>query len=320
MTAQKKSAINRLFWNTLKFSFGISIIAWLVISGKFELDVYAHLYEKSQLWLLLTAFLVQAASTTLILSRWWRLANVQGLSLPLGTVLLVGYRGIFASLLLPGSIGLDGMRAVYLKQHHDSLMTEGLASIVVDRALGLLGLMAIAFFASIFYWWKFQSDFMANIIIAEIFVLALILLPILLSATAPGARHFARLEKFYLISRFIAAAGVYRRHPSIVVYALGISIVGHLMTCFAWYLAMQALDDPPLASMIVVITPILLILRTLPLTPMGLGVTDGAAESLYSQLGIGIGAESQMLMRFINIIILVISGLAFFCRLKPGKH
>lgn len=317
MTSPKKSGLGRLFWTILKLSFGISIIIWLVLSGRFEIDVYEKLYEKSQLWLLILAFLVQVVATTLLLSRWWRLANVQGLSLPLRTVLLVGYRGIFTSLLLPGSIGLDGMRAVYLKQHHNALLTEGFASIMVDRALGLLGLMIIVFCASIFYWIKFQSDFMGNIIVAEIVVLALILLPVLLASTPFGAKRIRWLRNFDILGKFISAAGVYRNHPSIVVYALGISIAGHLITCFAWYLAMRALDDPPLASMIVVITPILLVLRTLPLTPMGLGVTDGAAESLYNQIGIGIGAESQMLMRFINLVILAIAGLAFLCRVKP---
>jgi len=107
--------------------------------------------------------------------------------------------------------------------------------------------------------------------IAELIVLALIPSPVFLGSTSFGARHMNWLTRYDKISKFIKAANVYRKHPSIVIYALGISIAGHLITCFARFLAMQALDDPPLASMIVVITPILLTTAYVILDSYGIG-------------------------------------------------
>jgi uncharacterized membrane protein YbhN (UPF0104 family) len=58
----------------------------------------------------------------------------------------------------------------------------------------------------------------------------------------------------------------------------------------------------------------LLIVRTISVTPMGLGITDGIAESLYGMMGISAGAETQMLIRIAAVLIFLLCGVAFLYR------
>ena len=44
---------------------------------------------------------------------------------------------------------------------------------------------------------------------------------------------------------------------------------------------------------------------------MGLGIRDGIAESFYGMMGISMGAELQMLIRIVTMLIFLLCGVAF---------
>lgn len=62
--------------------------------------------------------------------------------------------------------------------------------------------------------------------------------------------------------------------------------------------------------------PILLVLTSLPITPLGIGVADGAAEFLFGMVGLSAGAELQMFIRAMIVIVLIVSGISYFWRRK----
>jgi uncharacterized membrane protein YbhN (UPF0104 family) len=87
----------------------------------------------------------------------------------------------------------------------------------------------------------------------------------------------------------------------------------------ATYLSLLALgaDDPSLAA-VIAITCMLNLVWMVPITPLGLGVTDTAAEFLFALIGISVGAEQQMLIRLFGVLLSLAGGLAFFWRARPG--
>jgi uncharacterized membrane protein YbhN (UPF0104 family) len=97
-----------------------------------------------------------------------------------------------------------------------------------------------------------------------------------------------------------------------------ISVAGHLLTGIAWFVAMSALGYQVPISAVIFLTSLLLVLRSIPTTPLGLGVTDGAAEILYQLIGNPAGAELQMLMRVISMSVFLLGGFAFFSN-RPGS-
>ena len=67
------------------------------------------------------------------------------------------------------------------------------------------------------------------------------------------------------------------------------------------------------------VTPLVTVLRILPISPLGLGVTDAAAEELYPLVGMEGGAENQMLIRGVFILVSLLCGIAFLWRLTPKQ-
>ncbi len=88
-------------------------------------------------WLLLvTPFFVTAI-------RWRNLMRPQGIEMPLGKCLELTFVGQFYSILLPGITGGDLVKIVYAGRLTGS-NTKAFITIILDRVIGLVALMAIA--------------------------------------------------------------------------------------------------------------------------------------------------------------------------------
>ena len=96
-------------------------------------------------------------------------------------------------------------------------------------------------------------------------------------------------------------------------------MVGHFGLCLAAWCGMVALREPVSLMAISTVTPLVTVLRILPLSPLGLGITDAAAEGLYPLVGLQGGAENQMLMRGVFILMSLVCGIAFLLRVSPKQ-
>ena len=94
--------------------------------------------------------------------------------------------------------------------------------------------------------------------------------------------------------------------------AVGLSILAHFLISVASCLGLAALGLEFSIVAIATVTPLLIFLRFLPLTPLGLGVTDFAGEELFLIVGIDGGAEVQMLLRAMWVVVLIACGAAYF--------
>ena len=75
--------------------------------------------------------------------RWQLLARISGLSGPWREYLTYYLIGMFTNLFVPGLVGGDAARAVYLGRRHHRV-GEAVASVMADRGLGLLALFWFA--------------------------------------------------------------------------------------------------------------------------------------------------------------------------------
>ena len=69
----------------------------------------------------------------------------------LGAAFLLGFIGNVFNLVIPGAVGGDLIKAAYLVRMHVK-KTQAIASMVIDRILGLLGLFILAGIAGVFAW------------------------------------------------------------------------------------------------------------------------------------------------------------------------
>lgn len=304
--------MNRRVTLAAKTILGTGLICWLIKSGRLDVSVYSQILTESHGWSLLAAFVAQSLSLTIVLGRWWGLIHVQGIPIsPLGALCL-SWRGVFTGLFMPGTIGLDGVRILFLRRHFRTQLTAGMASLLVDRVLGFVGLAALSIGVGGVYAIMNWDTASAKTLTA---ILNVLLVSFLIICIAAYLGHTA-LRKIRPLAKFLEALTEYREHPATLFHAIALSVVGHFLTCVAMYFGLSALGISSSLMTVTVVTPLVIAIRFLPLTPLGLGISDGAAESLYSTMGIEGGAEVQMLLRATMIIILLCCGIGYYFRVE----
>ncbi|MBN01912.1 MAG: hypothetical protein CMJ77_22625 [Planctomycetaceae bacterium] len=301
-----------------KLAFGLAILGWLIATGKLNLESYQSLLRPGAVLAVLGIGIAQFAGMSITLSRWYLLTSAQKIPLRFTEVMWLGYRGIFAGLLIPGMLGLEGVRLLYLRKYHPNCLSTGLASIMVDRVVGLLGLLLLVIMFGVFYTLREQvSDFSRILGYLSVSTIVIVLLSFaLLRLMRYVGEAWPELQR---INRLSKAIDRYREHPIQLTGALLLSMVGHFCLCLAAWCGMIALRQQVALLAISTVTPLVTVLRILPLSPLGLGFTDAAAEELYPLVGMEGGAENQMLVRGVFILVSLLCGVAFLVRPSSKK-
>ena len=83
--------------------------------------------------------------------RWFLLVRVIDPRFTLRAAVLLGFIGNVFNLVIPGAVGGDLIKAAYLVRMHVK-KTQAIASMVIDRIIGLLGLFTLASIAGAIAW------------------------------------------------------------------------------------------------------------------------------------------------------------------------
>ena len=103
-------------------------------------EVFAHPLD---LRLLGLGVLIFQCSLLITYVRWYLLVRVIEPRFTLRSTMLLGFIGYVFNLVIPGAVGGDFIKAAYLVRMHIR-KTQAVASMVIDRILGLLGLFVLA--------------------------------------------------------------------------------------------------------------------------------------------------------------------------------
>ncbi len=200
---------------------------------------------------------------------------------------------------MPGALGGDLIKAVYLIRDQASDKTPVILSILVDRLIGFLALFSIAMMASLFQ----LSLFFDNPILQPILFLimgvtvggALLLIftampfqngdPIQ-KILAKSFFHESLFEKIYL--GFIQ----YRKHFNLLVQAFFISVFLQLINILYFQYLTESMTGQVIhLNSFAAIYSVSVLISTLPISPAGLGVGHVAFDKLFSLIQIPHGAN-----------------------------
>jgi len=243
-------------------------------------------------WLLVVIVFLLWLTFPLCALRWWQLLQIQGIKPPLSDVFKIVYSSAFWGLFLPGVVGGDIVRVAFgltLSRRRMSVVT---VSVVVDRLLGMLGLLTLGLLASLVYLDRFWvHPHMRSLIL----LLAGTFLTGLLAVTAAGI--FARClravyrrkewpEKGFILrlaAKTIESVALYSDRPGQLALGWGLSIVVHgkdlaILAILARVMGIGGMDPWQYA----IVGSITFLVNYLPLTPGGLGV----GEAAFSQLAL----------------------------------
>ena len=282
----------------LKYVVGISLIVWMVWTGKVDLSVLTRLPAD---------LLVQASILTLVLTvlgavRVRYILQKQAIHTGVWQCFLYNCAGILYSAFLPGGISGDAVRAYLFMKAVPNHRLAILGAMVLDRVLGLVSMVFLGFIAACYmainvafirpYLLGFAAIFFT--LIGGVALLHFI-----------GARHTHKttaaegfVEKIWAkVTQVIASLRIHDYAPRVLTFVVLQSMVIHLLAVALIYIcsvyAKAGLDF----LRVFVATPIGLLVNAIPLSPGGLGIGENAFELLYKTIGGQNGATSFLLAR-----------------------
>ena len=264
-----------------------------------------------ELWQVLTQVQPDAALVSLVFMgvtiligalRWRMVMRVQGLDLSFGRAAEISLVAHFFNSFLLGSTGGDLMKAYYAARETHHLKTEAVATVFIDRFLGLLSMLA---FASL----MMLPNVSLMISHRRLSVLASLTLAMLLggllvgavaflggvSKTWPRARDWLRkLPKGEVIERSLEACRRFGRDRPRLVKATGLSMLLNFACVLQIWSLARGLGLRLDLIALCVIVPVVITISAVPVTPSGLGVRENLYVWLLAVPELGVEAKQAL--------------------------
>jgi uncharacterized protein (TIRG00374 family) len=279
---------------TLKLLGGCALLAYLIYQAQ-QHARFSQLIEQPKNWglLILGGGLVLAA-ITLSFVRWWMLARALELRFTLPDAMRLGSIGFALNFVALGNLGGDLFKAVLLAREQPGRRTEAVASVVIDRVMGLMSMLVLASIAIVgtgIYAGPMplavQMLCRTVLAVTAIGIAALVVLAGSKQWAIWASKLFGRLPVIGRPAvRVIGALASLRRQPRLVISAIALCLVVDTIYILSVYAIARGLPvSAPSAAAHFLIVPLSSIAGALPLTPNGLGTTEAAMDALYYGLG-----------------------------------
>jgi len=216
--------------------------------------------------------------------------------------------GAFFNTILPGIIGGDAVKALYLYQT-TGRGTLAFASIFMDRYLGFIVLLLIGALA-----YPFGSRYLQGSGF-ELLLPFIIGVSIVISMLVFGLRLG---KKFRLISDFYEYFHMYRNQRQVIIKALGFSLLVQCTGMLAVYIIGLGLGVHIPFITYLVFMPLIILFSTVPISISGLGIREGSFVLFFGF--IGVEADVATAISFLWFLTMMIGGLYGLIEYIRYKH
>jgi uncharacterized protein (TIRG00374 family) len=286
-----------------RIALGMVLLAVAVCSNREQLQAVFH--RRFHVGLFVIAFGLYMGGMLLAYARWYVLVRAVGLPFSLRDATRLGMIGTLFNFVIPGAIGGDFVRAAYLCREQ-ARRTEPIASVVIDRLVGLLGLFLLACVFGTAAWGRFDRGPRRLVIAAWIaagvtaLLLALAFLPSL--GRGPGRTTASKKRLARLRSELAAVGHAYRRHFLVVPLGILAGMATHSLNVLAFHVVSQALFPrvPGLTEHFLIV-PLVLFSTAVPLPFGGLGVSEHVSGQLFRVASANTGAVAMMGFRVLQL-------------------
>lgn len=286
----------------------VSVVLLAVIFALSDWAQFIEIIEGIDTGILALMFGVAIVERVLSAYRWYALVHGKSPSINFYTMLRITFVSIFLGQAMPGSVGVELVRINGLAQLTGNLAMS-FASVLVERFFALLALGIIVFVGLA------ASPAILPIEISEISVLALITLTIglvmVMNAHARAltfklidypALHFvsSRLHKLHL------ALDEYRTQPGLIVWTIVLSFVFQFTRVTLFVVGAWALGINVPTIYFLVVVPVAVIARLLPISFGGLGIRE---LSLVPLLGlVDVSPEAALSLSLLAYLMELLAG------------
>lgn len=313
-----------LFWY-IKLIFTLVVLTFLIIVA-WRQDQLELLWNADKDWgNLLIAFALSLGAILLTFARWYLLGEAIKLPLTLMTSMRFGFIGFAMNFVAFGTFGGDALRAFLTAKQAPGRRAESVATVALDRAIGLLGLFVVT---GSMFWMGALDDFLKHetpetkflkVICNLSGILAIVgfvgLCAVLLSGKLLTHERLLLLDKIPIAGRqlrkVLEALTRYSARPGVIFFSLFLSFIVHFANSLAIFFIGRGLClEVPNVTALLASVPLAHVAGVLPV-PGGIGTFEVALAFLYKTISLDPTAPSPGLAvalgyRIFTIIIAVI--------------
>ncbi|MBY0450516.1 MAG: flippase-like domain-containing protein [Cyanobacteria bacterium] len=265
-------------WKTvLKVVLSLTVLAWIFHQAGLEKTLQS--LKEANLWYVPVGVLIYLSSQVVSSYRWQFLSHALGFRLGLRTMYEFYLIGMFFNLCIPGAIGGDVIRMVYLAKECGRKKREAFLTILAERGVGLAALLILT---CIICFTAAANPLPITARASVIVLTAGLLLGTLSLRWLPIDRWEVKFPKLALINQ----ARVFWTDSDLLLRSIGISFCNHVVMIILHMLIAKAMGiQVPLLYMVCVYGIVSLV-SVLPIFFGGLGLREGAYQLLLAKIGI----------------------------------
>lgn len=311
-----KHRSNRIL-GAIKLALGLALIGLLLWQAA-EHDALQKFASQPKDWRLLAAALAfTAGANVLVFFRWYCVAHAGGVPLGLGEAVRLGALGFALNHVSLGSVGGDLFKGAIFARNRPGLRAAAVTTIVVDRFIGLAVVVMMAGVGVLASGaWGSQNPSIRLIALGALGAAGVTLVGAILAMlpwfSGPGLASLAqKIPRFGSIAhQAVAVWASYRRNPTWVLAAFGLSFAVHTSMAVSYYLISLSLpiDAPSLAEHLLIVPLASVAAGVLPL-PNGLGSNEAVVELFYQSL-MGSGGQGTIVALLHRVNTLLAGGIA----------
>jgi uncharacterized membrane protein YbhN (UPF0104 family) len=292
----------RLVLQVLLMLVAVGLLALAIWSNRAQVREVLSRPINAPLFALALALYLGALGLTFF--RWFLLVRALGLPFRLRDALRLGAIGHVFNLVIPGAVGGDVIKGAFLCREQ-ARRTQAVASMIIDRAVGLLGLFLLAGASGLTIWGEAPPEVRRLITVvwaaaAAGFVgLAVLFTPALYRPLFAPFRRNPRLA--VLLDELVTMAAAYRSRLGTVGLALALAVFTHSMFVLIFYTASRAIFPGGLPSLgqHFLLVPLTLFTTAIPLPFGALGLSEQISGGLFRLAGHDGGAVAMMAFRVV---------------------
>ncbi|MEZ6090667.1 MAG: lysylphosphatidylglycerol synthase transmembrane domain-containing protein [Pirellulaceae bacterium] len=276
-------------WLLAIVKFGLPIgIVWYLLAA-IEPEQWSALRESPKQWThLAIALLVGLTSIGLCYVRWWMLVRAHRIELSPIEGIRLGAIGFLLNFVSVGAVGGDLFKAYFLARRSPGKRIEVFATVLVDRIIGLYGLLVVASIALLLIGSTLTGDDIRwiRIIVFGSCVGGAVGMAGLLVGGKFVDRGVDAIARVPLVGAFVHRIAdplrAFRHHTLIFFIAIGMSVVIHVLSVVAvYFIATGLYPAPPTLREHMLIVPMANAVAGLPISLAGIGVFEGVLSHMY---------------------------------------
>lgn len=305
----------------------LGIIKWLIALGIVGYLVYQNGDQFERLWngpihwnFLIAAFFLCGSSIILTFYRWYLLVVALNFPFRFSDALRLGFLGYLFNYVSPGAVGGDLVKALLMAREQQGRRSVAVATILLDRILGLMGLLMVGAGATLLV----ADDIQRRELIVKVLwggsIAGLTGLVVMLHPSTPDSwwmKLLIRIPKLgTIISDIADGISLYQQRRAIVALTVVLSVIGHFGIISSFYCCARVVASPaetpsyvthllliPLAEIVGVIVPV----------PGGVGALEAAVQESYRLAGAipGIGLLAAGAYRVTTILVAAIGSVYY---------